>query len=90
MPKRVINPKIACLDMGLMKSKMKMGVQVVVTDPSQLDAIHKRYTFAVQLLDILRSSVSEFWGTDRVRSHYKNRLLHLLEICLKSLVVFFN
>jgi T-complex protein 1 subunit alpha len=42
MPKRVTNPKIACLDMGLMKSKMKMGVQVVVSDPSQLEAIHKR------------------------------------------------
>lgn len=43
MPKRVNNAKIACLDMGLMKSKMKMGVQVVVTDPAQLEAIHKRY-----------------------------------------------
>ena len=53
MPKRVTNPKIACLDMGLMKSKMKMGVQVVVTEPSQLEAIHKRYTFALHSLAIL-------------------------------------
>lgn len=43
MPKRMTNAKLACLDMGLMKSKMKMGVQVVVTDPAQLDAIQKRY-----------------------------------------------
>ena len=62
MPKRVTTPKIACLDMGLMKSKMKMGVQVVVTEPSQLEAIHKRYTFALHSLAILWSSVSEFCG----------------------------
>lgn len=42
MPKRVVGAKIACLDFNLMKTKMKMGVQVLVSDPEKLDAIRKR------------------------------------------------
>eukprot|EP00054_Salpingoeca_dolichothecata_P038448 m.13921 g.13921 ORF g.13921 m.13921 type:complete len:553 (+) comp8631_c0_seq2:11-1669(+) len=42
MPKRIQNAKIACLDFNLMKTKMKMGVQVLVTDPEKLEAIRKR------------------------------------------------
>ena len=42
MPKKITNAKIACLDFGLMKAKMKMGVQVLVEDPEQLDQIRKR------------------------------------------------
>jgi T-complex protein 1 subunit alpha len=42
MPKRVQNVKIACLDMNLHKARMKMGVNVVVSDPEKLDAIRKR------------------------------------------------
>ncbi|XP_062980555.1 T-complex protein 1 subunit alpha [Elgaria multicarinata webbii] len=42
MPKRVVNAKIACLDFSLQKAKMKLGVQVVVTDPEKLDQIRQR------------------------------------------------
>lgn len=43
MPKRIVNAKIACLDFSLQKTKMKLGVQVVVTDPEKLDQIRQRY-----------------------------------------------
>lgn len=42
MVKKVTNAKIACLDFSLQKAKMKMGVQVLVTDPEKLDAIRQR------------------------------------------------
>lgn len=42
MTKKVANAKIACLDFSLQKAKMKLGVQVLVTDPEKLDAIRQR------------------------------------------------
>merc|ERR1719199_2156482 len=42
MPRVVTNARIALLDIDLRKSKMAMGVQVVVTDPTQLEAIRQR------------------------------------------------
>ncbi|XP_054266722.1 T-complex protein 1 subunit alpha [Macrosteles quadrilineatus] len=42
MPKKIVNAKIACLDFSLQKAKMKLGVQVLVTDPEKLDAIRQR------------------------------------------------
>ena len=36
------NAKIACLDFSLQKAKMKMGVQVLVTDPEELEKIRDR------------------------------------------------
>lgn len=42
MPRTVKNAKIACLDFSLQKSKMKMGIQVLVSDPEKLDAIRDR------------------------------------------------
>merc|ERR1719498_1572941 len=42
MPRAVKNAKIALLDIDLRKTKMAMGVQVVVNDPAQLEAIRKR------------------------------------------------
>lgn len=42
MPKRIVNAKIACLDFSLQKAKMKLGVQVVITDPEKLDQIRQR------------------------------------------------
>jgi T-complex protein 1 subunit alpha len=41
MPKVVHGAKIACIDFGLMKSKMHLGIMVVVDDPEKLDAIRK-------------------------------------------------
>ncbi|GLG99787.1 T-complex protein subunit alpha [Gryllus bimaculatus] len=42
MPKKIINAKVACLDFSLQKTKMKLGVQVLVTDPEKLDGIRQR------------------------------------------------
>ena len=42
MPKRVANAKIACLDFSLQKSKLHLGVSVVVENPDKLEEIRKR------------------------------------------------
>lgn len=42
MTKSIKNAKIACIDFSLQKAKMKLGVQVVVSDPEKLDAIRQR------------------------------------------------
>ncbi|XP_069625302.1 T-complex protein 1 subunit alpha [Ranitomeya imitator] len=42
MSKRITNAKIACLDFSLQKTKMKLGVQVIISDPSKLDQIRQR------------------------------------------------
>merc|ERR1719431_1667546 len=42
MPKRVVNAKIAVLDFSLNKTKMKMGVEVLVEDPDEPESIRKR------------------------------------------------
>ncbi|XP_039301288.1 T-complex protein 1 subunit alpha [Nilaparvata lugens] len=42
MPKKITNAKIACLDFSLQKSKMKLGVQVLITDPEKLESIFQR------------------------------------------------
>ncbi|KAM4042482.1 T-complex protein 1 subunit alpha [Anomaloglossus baeobatrachus] len=42
MSKRITNAKIACLDFSLQKTKMKLGVQVIISDPTKLDQIRQR------------------------------------------------
>ncbi len=42
MPKQASKAKIACLDFSLNKSKLKLGIAVVVDDPEKLEAIRKR------------------------------------------------
>lgn len=42
MPKKILNAKIACLDFSLQKTKMKMGVQVLINDPDKLESIRAR------------------------------------------------
>lgn len=42
MTKKVVGAKIACLDFSLNKAKMKMGVQILIDDPSKLEAIRQR------------------------------------------------
>ncbi|CAB1340040.1 unnamed protein product [Coregonus sp. 'balchen'] len=41
MVKRLTNAKVACLDFSLQKTKMKMGVQVLINDPEKLDQIRQ-------------------------------------------------
>ncbi|KAJ5194973.1 T-complex protein 1 subunit alpha [Penicillium cinerascens] len=42
MKTRVTDAKIACLDMNLQKERMKLGVQITVSDPDQLEKIRER------------------------------------------------
>jgi len=42
MPRTVTNAKIACLDFSLQKVKMKMGIQLLVSDVDQLDKMRDR------------------------------------------------
>ncbi|CAL9206580.1 unnamed protein product [Musa hybrid cultivar] len=42
MPTKVAPARIACLDFNLQKTKMQMGVQVLVTDPRELEKIRER------------------------------------------------
>lgn len=43
MPKYIKNAKIAMLDFSLQKAKMKMGVQLCITDPDKLEDMRKRF-----------------------------------------------
>ncbi|XP_031502084.1 T-complex protein 1 subunit alpha [Nymphaea colorata] len=42
MPTRVAPARIACLDFNLQKTKMQLGVQVLVTNPRELEKIRQR------------------------------------------------
>ncbi|KAJ8611684.1 hypothetical protein MRB53_037795 [Persea americana] len=42
MKTRIPDAKIACLDMNLQKERMKLGVQITVDDPQQLEKIRER------------------------------------------------
>lgn len=42
MPRYIRNAKIALLDFNLQKTRLKLGVQILVTDPDKLDEIRKR------------------------------------------------
>ncbi|KAL9111807.1 MAG: hypothetical protein Q9227_003866 [Pyrenula ochraceoflavens] len=42
MKTRITDAKIACLDINLQKERMKLGVQVTVDDPQQLEKIRER------------------------------------------------
>jgi chaperonin GroEL (HSP60 family) len=42
MKTRIPNAKIACLDINLQKSRMHLGVQILIDDPNQLEEIRKR------------------------------------------------
>ncbi|KAM7540983.1 hypothetical protein Aperf_G00000029009 [Anoplocephala perfoliata] len=44
MPRQIKNAKIAFLDFNLQKVKLKLGVQVLVTDPDKLEGIRSRET----------------------------------------------
>ncbi|XP_055849244.1 T-complex protein 1 subunit alpha isoform X1 [Episyrphus balteatus] len=57
MPKKVVNAKIACLDFSLQKTKMKMGVQVLINDPDKLEGIRARE------LDITKERIQKILAT---------------------------
>lgn len=57
MPKKITNAKVACLDFSLQKTKMKMGVQVLITDPEKLEGIRSRE------LDITKEKIEKILAT---------------------------
>jgi T-complex protein 1 subunit alpha len=42
MPRRIVQAKIACLDINLQKQKLALGVTVNATDPAELEKIKER------------------------------------------------
>ncbi|KAF2708807.1 T-complex protein 1 subunit alpha [Pleomassaria siparia CBS 279.74] len=42
MKTRVVDAKIACLDINLQKERMKLGVHITIDDPAQLEKIRER------------------------------------------------
>lgn len=77
MPKKVVNAKIACLDFSLQKTKMKMGVQVLINDPEKLEGIRARE------LDITKEKI------DKILSCGVNVVLctgGIDDLCLKYFV----
>ncbi|KAL1308346.1 hypothetical protein AAHE18_17G099700 [Arachis hypogaea] len=54
MPLKVAPAKIACLDFNLQKTKMQLGVQVLVTDPRELEKICQRDLLELKIATSLR------------------------------------
>ena len=77
MKTRIPNAKIACLDMNLQKERLKLGVQVTIDDPAQLEKIRQRE--ATLVLDriemILKSGCNVILTTKGID-----------DLCLKRLV----
>ena len=42
MKTKIMNAKIACLDINLQKARMHLGVNIVISDPEKLEAIRRR------------------------------------------------
>lgn len=59
MPKRLVNPKIACLDFSLQKTRLKLGVQILVDDPEKLEGIRQRF-----VLHFICRSLEELYYCD--------------------------
>ena len=57
MPRSIANAKIACLDISLQKVKMKIGVQIFVSDPDQLDKMRDRES------DITKERINKILAT---------------------------
>jgi T-complex protein 1 subunit alpha len=54
MPTRIQDARIAVLDMNLQKERLKLGVQILVDDPQQLEAIRARETgMVLERIDLI-------------------------------------
>lgn len=47
METRIVNAKIACLDINFQKQRMALGVHITIDDPTQLEQIRERETMMV-------------------------------------------
>jgi len=57
MPRSITNAKIACLDFSLQKVKMKLGVQLLVEDPAELERMRDRES------DITKERINKILAT---------------------------
>merc|ERR1711973_862036 len=57
MPRKITNAEIACLDFSLQKVKMKMGVQLLVNDPAELEKMRDRES------DITKERINKILAT---------------------------
>lgn len=54
MKTRITDAKIACLDMNLQKERMKLGVQITIDDPAQLEKIREREgTLVIERIEMI-------------------------------------
>src|ERR1700744_4207133 len=65
MKTRITDAKIAVLDMNLQKARMKLGVNVVIDDPAQLEKIREREASIVteQIEMILKAGANVIFTT---------------------------
>lgn len=77
MKTRIADAKIACLDMNLQKERMKLGVQITIDDPAQLEKIREREsTLVMERVEmILKAGANVILTTKGID-----------ELCLKMLI----
>ena len=77
MKTRITDAKIACLDMNLQKERMKLGVNITIEDPDQLEKIRQRETgMVMERIDmILKAGANVVLTTKGID-----------DLCLKSFV----
>ena len=51
MKTRITNAKIACLDINLQKARMQLGVQIIVDNPEELEAIRRRFVVSFEFVN---------------------------------------
>ncbi|WAR18144.1 TCPA-like protein [Mya arenaria] len=57
LPKRIVGAKIACLDFSLQKTKMKMGVQILIQEAGELEKMRQRES------DITKERIEKIMAT---------------------------
>lgn len=77
MKTRIMDAKIACLDINLQKERMKLGVHITIDDPQQLEKIREREAgIVLERIDmILKSGANVVMTTKGID-----------ELCLKTFV----
>ncbi|KAJ9669616.1 chaperonin-containing T-complex alpha subunit Cct1 [Coniosporium apollinis] len=77
MKTRIVDAKIACLDINLQKERMKLGVHITIDDPQQLEKIREREAgIVLERIDmILKSGANVVMTTKGID-----------ELCLKTFV----
>ncbi|THU56146.1 hypothetical protein C4D60_Mb11t14180 [Musa balbisiana] len=93
MPTKVAPARIACLDFNLQKTKMQMGVQVLVTDPRELEKIREREADIMKerIQKLLKAGANYFVeaGAIAVRRVRKEDLRHVAKATGATLVTTF-